>query len=302
MRVFTAMQVFNRVAELNSFASAARDLGLSTSSVSRHVSDLEDELGVRLFNRTTRRLSLTDDGAEYQRRSSAILNDLDDLHSSTRDHHRAPSGRLRVTASLTLGEAWVVRLLPGFLEQYPDVFIELDLTDRVVDLVEEGFDVGIRSGELRDSSMIARSLMGLHFVVCASPGYIERFGEVTHPNQLKDHRCIQYLQPNRQSDDWWFDVDGEQTWVNIDGVMAINNAWAARDLACAGVGICYVPDFVVKGDFLSKDLIELMPGLACADDPIHAVYPTKRHLSARVRVFVDYLVSNLDIEPDAGLA
>jgi DNA-binding transcriptional LysR family regulator len=300
MRVFTAMQVFNRVAELHGFAVAARDLGMSTSSVSRHVSDLEDELGVRLFNRTTRRLSLTDDGVEYQRRSSAILNDLDDLHNTTMDQHRRPSGRLRVTASLTLGEAWVVKLLPGFYEQYPDVFVELDMTDRIVDLIDDGFDVGIRSGELRDSTMIARSLMGLRHIVCASPDYIAQHGKATHPSQLKNHRCIQYIQPNRQGDDWWFDFDGKETWINVYGVMAVNNAWAARDLACAGVGMCYVPDFVVKGDLADGRLIHMMPDFDSAADPVHAVYPTKRHLSARVRVFVDYLVSHLDVEPDIG--
>ena len=298
MRVFTAMQVFNRVAELKGFAAAARDLGISTSSVSRHVSDLEDELGVRLFNRTTRRLSLTDDGAEYQTRSTAILQDLDDLHNSTRDQHRMPSGRLRVTASVTLGEAWVVQLLPGFLEQYPDVFVELDLTDRLVDLVEEGYDVGIRSGDLRDSSMIARSLMGLRYIVCASPNYIAKYGEAMHPNQLKNHRCIRYLHPTRQSDDWWFDINGKETWVKVDGVIAVNNTWAARDLAIAGVGLCYVPDFVVKGDLDNGSLIHIIPDFDSAADSVHAVYPTKRHLSTRVRIFMDYLVSNSDVEPE----
>ncbi len=300
MRVFTAMQVFNRVAELHGFAAAARDLGMSTSSVSRHVSDLEDELGVRLFNRTTRRLSLTDDGVEYQRRSIEILNDLDDLHSTTRDQHRNPSGRLRVTASMALGETWVVQLLPGFLEQYPDVFVELDLTDRVVNLIDEGFDVGIRSGELTDSSMIARRLMGLRYVACASPSYIEKNGAATHPSQIKEHRCIQYLRPNRQSDDWWFDINGKETWVDVNGVLAVNNAWAARDLACSDVGICYVPDFVVKGDLEDGSLMQLMPEYMSSADPVHAVYPTRRHLSARVRVFVDYLVSHLNVEPDAS--
>ena len=300
MRVFTAMQVFNRVAELRSFAASARELGMSTSSVSRHVSDLEDELGVRLFNRTTRRLSLTNEGSVYLRRSAAILSDLDDLHRTTQDQHRAPQGRLRVTASLTLGEAWVVLILPGFLEKYPDVFVELDLTNRVVDLVEEGFDVGIREGDLTDSSMIARSLMGLRYIVCASPKYIEKYGEATHPDQLKNHRCILFYQPNRQSEDWWFDIDGKETWINVDGVMSVNNAWAARDLACSGVGICYVPEFVVKDDLVDGSLVQIMPEFVNAAEPVHAVYPTKRHLSARVRVFVDYLVSHMDVEPDAG--
>jgi DNA-binding transcriptional LysR family regulator len=294
------MQVFNRVAELRGFAAAARELGMSTSSVSRHVSDLEDELGVRLFNRTTRRLSLTNDGSVYLRRSAAILSDLDDLHRTTQDQHRAPQGRLRVTASLTLGEGWIVPILPGFLQEYPEVFVELDLTNRVVDLVEEGFDVGIRSGDLTDSSMIARSLMGLRYIVCASPRYIEKYGVATHPDQLKNHRCILFYQPNRQSEDWWFDIAGKETWINVDGVMSVNNARAARDLACSSVGICYVPEFVVKDDLVDGNLVQIMPEFVNAADPVHAVYPTKRHLSARVRVFVDYLVSHVDVEPDAG--
>ncbi|MBT4891253.1 MAG: LysR family transcriptional regulator [Rhodospirillales bacterium] len=299
MRLFTAMRAFQRVADFKSFAAAARDLGVSTSSVSRHVFDLEEELGVRLFNRTTRRLSLTEAGEIYSERSKVILEDLEDLHSSTQDQQSAPSGRLRVTASLTLGEAWVVQLLPEFNKLYPDVFIELELTDRVINLVDEGFDVGVRTGGLKDSSMIARKLMDLNFIVYATPKYCEEFGSPQHPDDLKKHRCIQYLQPNHQNDDWWFDFGEEETWMDIKGVIAVNNAWAARELALSGMGIAYGPDFVVKQEIENGKLIRLLPEYEGSADPVHVVYPHKRHLSAKVRVFMDHLSNSTDIKPDS---
>jgi DNA-binding transcriptional LysR family regulator len=299
MKLFIAMQAFQRVAELKSFAGAARELGVSTSSVSRHVMDLEEELGVRLLNRTTRRLSLTEAGENYCVRSKLILDDLEDLHSVTKDQHSVPSGRLRVTASMTLGETWVVPLLPRFYELYPDVFVELDLTDRVVDLVEEGFDVGVRTGGLKDSSMIARKLMDLNYMTYASVEYCEENGMPEHPEDLKQHKCIQYLQPNHQNDDWWYEIDGKEVWLGIKGVVAVNNAWAARDLAMSGMGIACGPDFVVKQDIENGKLICLLPEFECSADPVHAVYPHKRHLSAKVRVFMDYLSSSADIEPVA---
>ncbi|MBC8242357.1 MAG: LysR family transcriptional regulator, partial [Alphaproteobacteria bacterium] len=187
MHLFTAMRVFNSVATHKNFAAAARELGMSTSSVSRHVMGLEDELGVRLFNRTTRRLSLTEQGRQYHERSAEILDDLNDLHNVTRDSQATPTGRLRLTASQTLGEAWVVPLLPKFYEQYPEIIIELDITDRMADLVEEGFDAGIRSGELKESTMIARKLMDQRYIACASPGYCDDHGLPTALEQLQDH-------------------------------------------------------------------------------------------------------------------
>ncbi len=301
MRLYAAMQAFNRVAELKSFAAAARDLGVSTSSVSRHVMDLEDELGVRLLNRTTRRLNLTEEGAVYRERSAAILEELEELHGITRDQHGNPRGRLRITSSFTLGESWLVPLLPAFYRAYPDIVIELDLTDRVVDLVEDGFDVGVRSGDLRDSSMIARRLMDLHYIACAAPQYCAENGMPLRPDDLQHHKCIQYLHPSHQHDDWWFDIDGKETWVDIEGIIAINNAWGARDLVVAGVGLGYLPDFVVQNDLNEDRLVRVMPDFDSSADPVHVVYPHKRHLSAKVRVFVDHLVANADTPPEVGL-
>lgn len=294
MRLFTAMRVYNSVATHKNFAAAARELGMSTSSVSRHVMELEDELGVRLLNRTTRRLSLTEQGRHYHECSVEILDDLDELHNATRDSQAKPTGRLRVTASLTLGEAWLVPLLPKFYEQYPDVIVELDITDRVIDLVEEGFDVGVRSGPLKESTMIARKLMDIRYIACASPDYVKSHGAPKKLKDLENHQCIQYIHPTREWEAWWFDQDGEEHEVEIEGIMAVNNAWSVRDLMISGVGVGYIPDYVVEADVEAGRLIRLLDDYDASPDPVHVVYPHKRYLTAKTRTFVDYLVENAD--------
>jgi len=298
MDLLTSIRAFNRVADLGSFAAASRDLGVSTSSVSRLVADLEDDLGIRLLNRTTRRLSLTEAGAAYRDRSSEILEELEELQEATKAKSERPAGHLRVTTSITLGESWVVQLLPDFNRRYPDVFVELDISDRLVDLVDEGYDVGVRSGDLRDSSMIARHMMELHYIVCGSPAYVERYGMPEEPEDLPNHRCIQYIQPNRTGDEWWFEYDGGSVEVPIKGVVGINNAWATRDLMIAGVGIGFVPDFVVNHDIRKGRLLRMMPSWAASADDVHAVYPSKRYLSPKVRAFVDHLYENREMKPE----
>ena len=301
MDQLAAVRAFNRVADLGSFAAAARDLGISTSSVSRLVADLEAELGVRLLNRTTRRLSLTDSGIAYRDRAREIVDALEELNDATRAQSGLPSGLLRVTTSITLGESWVVQLLPSFHERYPDIYVGLDISDRVLDLVAEGYDVGVRSGMLKDSSMIARHMMELHYIVCGSPEYVERHGMPQDPNDLARHKCILYSQPNLTGESWWFEHDGGEITVPVEGVMNVNNAWSVRVLMIAGVGIGFVPDFVVSHDIEAGRLIRMMPGWAASADDVHAVYPSKRHLSPKVRAFVDHLYEHRDIAPDFGL-
>jgi len=294
MRLFTAMRAFNSVADHGNFAAAARDLGMSTSSVSRHVMELEDELGVRLFNRTTRRLSLTEQGRRYHERSAVILDDLDDLHTMTQDSQAKPTGRLQITASQTIGESWIVPLLPKFYGQFPDIVIVFDITDRVVDLVEEGFDAGVRSGELKESSMIARKLMDVSYIACASPEYCKDNGIPEDLKQLPDHKCIQYTHPTKSWETWWFDKDGKEYHTEIEGIIAVNNTWAVRDLMLAGMGIGYVPDYVVDQDLAEGRLIRLFADYDASVDPVHVVYPHKRHLAPKTRAFVDFLVENAD--------
>ncbi|MEQ8665157.1 MAG: LysR family transcriptional regulator [Rhodospirillales bacterium] len=301
MDYFVAVRTFNRVADLGSFAAAARDLGMSTSSVSRLVAELEAELGVRLLNRTTRRLSLTDSGIAYRERSGELIDAFEELNEATRAQSGKPSGLLRVTTSITLGESWVVQLLPAFNARYPDVYVGLDISDRVCDLVAEGFDVGVRSGPLKDSSMIARHMMELHYIVCGSPEYVAAHGMPRSPDDLARHKCILYSQPNLTGETWWFEHHGGEITVPVEGVMNVNNAWSVRVLMIAGVGIGFVPDFVVAHDLEAGRLLRLMPDWAASADDVHAVYPSKRHLSPKVRAFVDHLYEHRDIAPDFAL-
>jgi len=298
MDQLTAVRTFIRVADLGSFAAAARDLGVSTSSVSRLVGDLEDHLGVRLLSRTTRRIGLTEAGDAYREEARGIVDAFDQLTERAHEHAATPSGKLRVTATVALGESWVVSLLPSFHEAYPEVFIELDITDRMVDLVSEGFDLGVRTGILRDSSMIAKRMMSIDYILCASPAYIARCGTPETPDDLDHHACIVYQQPNREGELWWFECNGERITRKVRGIMSINNAWGIRDMMIAGAGIGFVPDFVVRRDIEAGRLVRLMTGWDASADEVHAVYPSKQHIPAKLRAFVDHLAANRHIRPD----
>lgn len=294
MSSLTAMRVFNRVAELQSFSAAARDLGLSTSAVSRHVQELEDSLGVRLLNRTTRRISLTEVGESYLPRSRAIIESVDDLHDATRALHHAPSGTLRVSAVESFGWCCVVPVLSGFRRRFPAVNVVLDLSNRMADLVEEGIDVAVRMGKLGDSSLVARRIAVPRMVACAAPSYIERHGAPRAPEDLKDHACILFPESWRSGAVWRFERGGEETVIELpSAAVAINNSGAVRDVALDGEGIVYVPDFVVAGAIDAGRLVPVLTEWTGEARPVHAVFPHRRYLSAKTRVFVDYLVERL---------
>lgn len=298
MDQLSAVRTFIRVADLGSFAGAARDMGISTSSVSRLVGDLEDHLGVRLLSRTTRRIGLTEAGSAYRDEARGIIDAFDALTERAHEHASNPSGKLRVTTTVALGESWVVPLLPSFHHAYPDVFVELDISDRMTDLVAEGYDLGVRTGPLRDSSMIARRMMSIDYIICASPAYIARCGEPETPDDLDDHACIVYNQANREGEVWWFQRQGKTTTKEVRGIMSINNAWGTRDVMMAGIGIGFVPDFVVRRDVEAGRLVRLMTKWDASADEVHAVYPSKQHIPAKLRVFVDHLAANRHIRPE----
>lgn len=301
MDQLSAVRTFIRVADLGSFAAAARDLGVSTSSVSRLVNDLEDYLGIRLLSRTTRQISLTEAGYHYREEARGLVEAIDDLTIKARDHAATPSGRLRVTTTVALGEGWVVPLLPGFKAAYPDVFVELDINDRIVDLVEEGFDLGIRTGALRDSSMVARRMNAVHYIVCASPGYIAKHGLPQTIEDLDHHACIIYTLPKRENEAWAFECEGERVTHNVRGIMSINNAWGIRDMMMADVGLGFVPDFVVRRDIEAGRLVRLLPDWEAAREDVYAVYPSRQHVPAKLRAFVDHLYANRHVRPDYQL-
>ena len=289
-----AMKVFARVARLGGFSAAARELDLSTTAVSRHVSQLEEHLRVRLLQRTTRRLSLTDVGAAYLERCERILADLHELEDALCQGQQNPRGRLRITAGVSFAQEQLGAVMPTFVRRYPELEVELLLSDRHLDLIGEGLDLAVRIGRLPDSSLFARRLAPIRHAVCASPAYIAANGAVTAPGQLSRHTCI--IDTN-QPKTWWFQgPDGEQT-VTVTGRYRVNSAHGACDAVIAGLGLAYLPTFVAGPRIESGAIVPQLAGYRTTELAMYAVYPENRYLSAGVRAFIDLLVDHFGDEP-----
>ena len=273
MDVLTGMSIFAAVVENNSLAGAARHMNLSPSVVSKQLSALEDRLGVRLLNRTTRRVSLTEVGSAYYDRC-----------------------KLKITAPSTFAHRHVAPHLPGFLDRFPEVQVQLLVADRLVDLVEEGIDLAIRIAQLKDSSLIARKLAPNHRKLVASPNYLEKWGVPAKPEDLSDHALIT-LQPGSPINDWHFKVNGEEKVVRARGTIATNHGDSILALALSGAGLTMLAAHVA-GEYLQNGrLVSVLDDLVSEDVPIYAVYPSNRHLSPKVRAFVDYLVETYGPRP-----
>ena len=291
---FEAMRVFSRVAHLGGFAAASRELRMSTSAVSRHVGQLEDHLGLQLLTRTTRQVSLTDSGREYLARCDRILDDVNELEGSLADGRRSPRGRLRVSAGVSFAQEQLNQFMPTFLNQYPDVEVELLLTDRHIDLVGEGVDAALRIGRLSDSSLVARRLCPCRFAVCAPPAYIERVGAPSTPADVASHRCIV---DTNQPASWRFaGPDGDHS-ISVAGPYRVNSANAAAAATMAGVGLAYLPTFVAGRSLERGDLVALFADFEPVEVSVYAVYPESRYPSAGVRAFVDALARAFGGEP-----
>lgn len=287
-----SMAVFVRVAELGSFSAAARQLGLSKSAASKHVAALEERLGVKLVHRTTRRLALTEVGAAYRDWCARIVQEVEEAELTASRHSVEPRGRLKVNAPMSFGFLHLGPLLPEFLARHPGITVELILNDRFVDLLEEGFDVALRIGRLADSSLIARRLAAARSVCAASETYLAGAGVPTRPEDLARHNCLCYSW-RQAPDDWTFLRAGEETTVRVAGNLWANNGDALRAAACAGLGVVYLPDFILMDDIDGGRLQALLPEWATPEIPIHAVFPPQRHPSAKLRAFVDFLVERL---------
>jgi len=285
-----AMLAFRTVADAGSFSAAGRQLGRSKAVVSKLVADLEAHLGARLLNRTTRRVSLTDVGRSYHARCVQLLADLDELESIARDAQSMPHGSLRLAGPHTFGELFLVPALHAFGARYPAIDVDLTLTDRFVDLVEDRFDLAIRIADLPDSTLVARRLADMRLIVCAAPAYLALHGEPLQPSDLARHACI--VDTNfRQPWLWPFTADGQRTSVRVAGRYAVNSARAACDLAIAGDGIALAPDFVAASHIAAGRLRPLLTAFATPPRGIWAVYPHRRHLALRLRVLIDFLVA-----------
>ena len=285
------MQTFARVVEQGSFARAAERLGVSTSAVSRSVSELEAHLGVRLLNRTTRRLSLTDSGTAFLERTVQLLADLEEAEAAVSAAAAAPRGTLRMTCAITFGERHVAPAVAEFAHRHPQLRFDLELSDRVVDIVDEGFDLAIRIGSPGSQALIARRIGETQLICCASPGYLAQHGVPRVPEDLARHRCLSYAYLAVR-DVWSFrDESGAPRSVRIAGSLVANNGRFLAEIAAAGGGVTQEPDFILGDELAAGRLVPVLAEFAPAALPIYVVYPSRRHLSAKVRAFVDFIAA-----------
>jgi DNA-binding transcriptional LysR family regulator len=289
MEPSSEMAVYVEVVRQGGFSAAARALNRTPSAISKQISRLEDRLGVRFLHRTTRQLAMTEEGEAYYHRARAILADIAETEAMVANRGDAPRGLLRVTCCTTFGRQQVVPILPEFLARFPDLRIQLSLSDTVVDLVQEGFDIAIRMGDLTDSSLVARRLVVDRRLVCAAPAYIEQYGLPDHPTQLADHRCL-ILRNAIAMNDWAFLYDGAVHKIHVDGPFETNSGVAIHEAALAGLGLAPMSSFVVAPDIAAGRLVSCLDDFTASERGIHAVYPHKRHLSLKVRAFLDFLV------------
>lgn len=290
------ISAFAAVADARSFTHAARRLGISSAQASKLVARLENRLGARLLNRTTRDVSLTDTGRAYLERAREVLEAFEGLENSVRDQD-GPRGLLRISAPVSFGSRELTPALLDFARAYPDVALEVSSTDRMVNLVEEGFDVAVRIGALADSSLVARKLAGVRMVTCASPEYVERAGAPRTVDELARHEAI--IDMNAKDPAVWrFGSHGDVREVRVRGRLRFSGADACVAAARAGLGVTRTPAFGAAEDLRAGRLMPLL----CAFEPelihVHAVYPHARHLAGKVRVFVDFLAKRYAGEPE----
>jgi len=297
---FHALTAFARVVEAGSFAGAAERLGVSVSSVSRLVSDLEAHLDARLLNRTTRRLSLTETGQAFFERCVQLLADLEEAEVAVSSASIVPRGTLRLTCSATFGARHLAPAIAAFAARHPQVRFDVELSERVVDIVEEGFDLAVRVGASGSQNLVGRLIGTTQIVCCAAPSYLARHGEPREPEELVRHVCLTYeYSPSRNV--WTFrGRDGREQPVRITGPVHANNGRFNEALAAEGLGIAREPDFILAPDVRAGRLKAILRRFEPPPLNIYVVYPSRRHLSAKVRAFADFLVERF-AKPALGL-
>lgn len=301
MDKLTALNVFKRVVEFQSFSGAARDIGLSNAAVSKNIAELESHLGVRLLTRTTRRLSVTEAGETYYGRCVRILDDIEEAGTEAAGLASTPSGTLKVAAPLSFGLSHVSPLLPQYLKQYTDVTLDLDLNVSISDLASKDFDVAIRmGGTLSDSSLVSRTLAPVKLVLCAAPDYLEKHGRPKNPEDLIAHQCVLNSQYSA-SREWHFTKNGEDRNVNVSGRYKANGSIAMTDAILQGVGLGLMPRFLVRDYLESKQLAIVFEDWDTNALAIYATYHHRQYVQAKVRSFVDFLAEALDHHPDFAL-
>jgi DNA-binding transcriptional LysR family regulator len=281
--------IFVKVVDAGSFTGAAKSLGLPKSTVSRKITQLEERLSVRLLQRTTRTLSLTDTGSAYYQQCSRIISDVQEANIAVTEMQSTPVGTLRITAPVLFGSLVLSDIVAVFLQRNPGIQIDMVLTDQPLDLIQEGIDVAFRAGILADSSLIARPLGTVNLITCASPDYIAEHGKPNHPDDVKQHHTLGWGQTTNS---WEFDSP-EKITVNLKPRVKVNDAFSLRKLAMNGLGLARLPAFLCADDIKDGKLLPVLCDWSFRSSPIHALYPSNRHLSVKVRSFVDYIVDEL---------
>jgi len=288
MGQFENMMTFTKIVHAGSISRAADQMNIAKSVVSRRLKDLEGRLDVQLMNRTTRKSSLTEAGQSYYQRASQILADLDELNAVTSKAKVLLQGELRIALPLSFGLQHLVPIINEFADLHPDLVMNLDFSDRHIDLVEDGFDVAIRIADLKDSSHIARKLAPIRIILCASPDYLKKHPAPKTPKDLKDHDVLQYISTSGVP--WVFsDPKGKKIPVRLSGKMSSNNGDFLKEAALSGQGIARLPTFMAYEDLKSGKLERVLTDYTSPSLNAYALYPQTRHLSARVRAFIDFL-------------
>ncbi|HEV2431858.1 MAG TPA: LysR family transcriptional regulator [Burkholderiales bacterium] len=294
----SAIQVFAQVVESGGFAKAAERLGLSTSATSRHVADLESHLQTRLLNRTTRRVSLTESGRAFYERAVQLLADLEEAEQEAARAAVVPRGTIRLTTSVNFGVRHLAPAIAEFLTRHAEVRFDVSLSDRVIDLIEEGFDLAVRIGTAGSENVVARKLGETRLVPCASPQYLSTHSTPRTPEDLAAHNCFtyEYVTPRNV---WRFrDNSGAERAVRIAGTLHSNNGDLLAEIAARGCGIVFEPAFIVGPEVRAGRLVPLLQEFTPPPVPIYAVYPSRKHLSAKVRTFVEFLVARFEHSQD----
>lgn len=294
--IVACMRVFTAVVEADSFAGAAARLELSRGMASRYVAQLETHLGVRLLHRTTRRLSLTGAGSDYYPRAVQVLAMIEEAGAAVAQEALAPRGTLRVTAPSVFGTRHLDHAIAEFVQRHPGVEVDLSLSERMVDLVDEGFDLAIRVATDIAPGLVARRLAPVRMALCAAPAYLERHGRPRTPAELADHNCLCYAQAADGSD-WLLRCAGEERSVRVAGSLRSNNGEVLMNAASAGLGVIFEPTFLVYAALREQRLVRLLPEWQGDDYAMFAVYPNRRHLPLKVRSFIDFLVERFGPEP-----
>lgn len=281
------MRIFVETVDAQSFTAAADRLGLSKQFVSKRIAALEKRLGARLLVRSTRQLRVTDLGLAYHERAQRILEEVDAAEQLITSQTAAPRGLLRLSAPMTFATLHLGPVIPAFMQRHPEVVVELELNDRTVDLIGEGYDMAVRIGTLADSSLIARRIAAVQLITCASPDYLRRHGTPSAPGELVSHACLTYGRARRG--EWTFRVEGRVRKVSVSGPMRANNGEMLRDAAVAGLGIVSLPDFIVAAALADRRLVPVLGKFRPEGINVYVVYPQHRQSSLLVRAFSDFL-------------